>query len=81
MIFGASYTSRAVVPDGTVAPVVANPVTDYVPSARPGGRAPHVWLERGGARISAIDLVGDGLVLLTGRQGEGLETGRTAPGI
>ena len=50
MIFGAAYTSSAVVPDGTPPPPVANPVTDYVPSARPGGRAPHVWLERGGER-------------------------------
>jgi len=69
MIFGASYTSMAVVPDGTVAPAVANPVTDYVASARPGGRAPHVWLERDGARISTIDLVGNGFVLLTGPKG------------
>src|SRR4029077_11646917 len=44
MIFGASYESSAVVPDGTALPTVANPITDYVPSARPGGRAPHVWL-------------------------------------
>src|SRR5215831_8584003 len=48
MIFGATYTSAAVVPDGTAPPVLANPVTDYVPSARPGGRAPHVWLARKG---------------------------------
>ena len=70
MIFGASYTSMAVVPDGTAAPVVANPVTDYVASARPGGRAPHVWLERDGARVSTIDLVGKGFVLLTGPKGK-----------
>jgi hypothetical protein len=69
MIFGAAYTSAAVVPDGTAAPVVANAVTDYVPSGRPGGRAPHVWLERDGARISTIDLVGNGFVLLTGSRG------------
>lgn len=69
MIFGATYASGAVIPDGTPAPVVANPVTDYVPSARPGGRAPHVWLARGGTRISTIDLVGNGFVLLTGRAG------------
>ena len=56
MIFGAAYTSSAVVPDGTPAPMLANPVTDYVPSARPGARAPHVWLERNGVRISTIDL-------------------------
>ena len=57
-------------PDGTAAPTVANPITDYVPSARPGGRAPHVWLERGGERLSTIDLVGDGFVLLTTKAGQ-----------
>ena len=70
MIFGATYSSMAVAPDGTAAPVVANPVTDYVPSARPGGRAPHVRLARGGTPISTIDLVGNGFVLLTGRKGK-----------
>jgi putative polyketide hydroxylase len=65
MIFGASYTSKAVIPDGTAAQVLANPVTDYIPSARPGSRAPHVWLQRDGARISTTDVVGDGFVLLT----------------
>jgi 2-polyprenyl-6-methoxyphenol hydroxylase-like FAD-dependent oxidoreductase len=64
MIFGASYESSAVIADGSVPPAVENPVTDYVPSARPGGRAPHVWLERGGERISPIDLVGRRFVLL-----------------
>ena len=48
---------------------VANAVTDYTPSARPGGRAPHVWFERDGERISTIDLVGKGFALLTGAQG------------
>ena len=70
MIFGAAYDSSAVVPDGTAPPTVANPITDYVPSARPGGRAPHVWLEREGERLSTIDLVGDGFVLLTTRAGQ-----------
>jgi putative polyketide hydroxylase len=65
MIFGASYTSKAVIPDGTAAQVLANPVTDYIPSARPGSRAPHVWLQRDGARISTTDVVGNGFVLLT----------------
>ena len=48
MIFGAAYSSGAVVPDGTAAPDVANPVTDYVPSARPGARAPHVFFQHEG---------------------------------
>jgi len=69
MIFGASYRSAAVVPDGTPPPEVRNPVTDYVPSARPGARAPHAWLERDGTRLSTLDLFGDGFVLLAGADG------------
>jgi putative polyketide hydroxylase len=70
MIFGAQYQSSAVVPDGTAPPPVANPITDYIPSARPGSRAPHVWLERGGQRLSTIDLVGNDFVLLTAPAGK-----------
>jgi hypothetical protein len=69
MIFGASYASSAIVPDGTPPVPVANPVTDYVPSARPGGRAPHAWLQRNGGQISTIDLFGKGFVLLTAPKG------------
>jgi putative polyketide hydroxylase len=45
-------------------------VTQYVPSATPGRRAPHVWLERGGERTSTIDLLGGRFVLLAGPRGE-----------
>jgi putative polyketide hydroxylase len=69
MVFGASYDSPAVIPDGTPPPVVANPVTEYVPSARPGGRAPHVWLERDGRPVSTLDLCGMGFALLAGERG------------
>jgi putative polyketide hydroxylase len=69
LIFGASYESSAVIPDGTPPPPVANPVTDYVPTARPGSRAPHVWLVRGGERVSTIDLFWPRFVLLAGRNG------------
>src|SRR5215813_14542697 len=69
LIFGATYASMAVVPDGTVATVLANSITDYIPSARPGVRAPHVWLEREGNRVSTIDLFGDGFTLLVGAKG------------
>jgi hypothetical protein len=78
MIFGAKYTSRAVVPDGTDAVKVANAVTDYAPSARPGGRAPHVWFERDGERISTIDVVGKGFALLTGSRGEAWQAAASA---
>ena len=70
LIFGACYQSIAVVPDGTPPVVVDDPVTDYVPSARPGSRAPHVWLTRGSGQISTIDLFGPHFVLLAGRDGD-----------
>ena len=40
-----------------------------LPSAHPGCRAPHVWLESNGKRISTIDLVGRGFVLLAASGG------------
>jgi putative polyketide hydroxylase len=64
LIFGARYQSPAVVPDGSTPPQVSDPVTEYAPSAHPGCRAPHVWLENNGVRISTIDLLGRGFVLL-----------------
>jgi NAD(P)H:quinone oxidoreductase type IV len=36
---------------------------------RPGSRAPHVWLARGGQRVSTIDLFGRSFVLLTTFEG------------
>jgi hypothetical protein len=47
------------VPDGTPPP--ADDPAIYVPSARPGARAPHVWLRDG---RSILDLYGRGFVLL-----------------
>lgn len=73
LIFGMSYESSAVIPDGSPPPAVDDPVTQYVPSARPGGRAPHVWLacagDQRGERVSTIDLFGGRFVLLAGPQG------------
>jgi hypothetical protein len=36
---------------------------------RPGTRAPHVWLERNGEKISTLDLFGGNFVLLAGSAG------------
>ena len=69
LIFGASYDSAAVIPDGTMPEVNDSPITRYIPSARPGGRAPHVWLWRNGERISTVDLFGPWFTLLTGPEG------------
>ena len=49
---------------------VADPACDYVPSARPGARAPHVWLRRGATTISTLDLFGSRFVLLAGPNGQ-----------
>ena len=71
LIFGASYDSAAVIPDGTMPEVNDSPITQYLPSARPGARAPHVWLWRDGERISTVDLFGPWFTLLTGPEGAG----------
>ncbi len=68
--FGAAYQSAAVIPDGAVAPEVADSYSDYAPSATPGRRAPHVWLGRPDARLSTLDLFGAGFTLLAGPDGE-----------
>jgi putative polyketide hydroxylase len=64
LIFGARYQSPAVVPDGSMPPEVSDPVTEYAASAHPGCRAPHVWLESNGQKVSTLDLLGRGFVLL-----------------
>ena len=38
--------------------------------ARPGSRAPHLWLERNGKKISSLDLIGTHFVLLAASQGQ-----------
>lgn len=63
---GYVYETGAFVPETGAYSVFENP---QEPSGRPGSRAPHVWLEREGARVSTLDLVGDGLVLLAGSDG------------
>src|SRR5262249_60661933 len=47
------------IPDGT--PAYPDDPEVFVPSARPGSRAPHVWL---GENRSILDLCGGGFVLL-----------------
>jgi len=69
LVFGPRYVSSAVIPDGTAPPSPADPITEYIASAHPGCRAPHVWLSRGGEKISTIDLFGQRFVLLAGPSG------------
>ena len=53
------HPSPVVVDDGS--PVPADDTVGFVPCARPGVRAPHVWLGDG---RSILDLFGDGFVLM-----------------
>ncbi|CAL9593437.1 FAD-dependent oxidoreductase [Streptomyces sp. enrichment culture] len=55
-------------PQGAV--VGADPATPVVPegldlTGAPGSRSPHLWLRRGDARVSTLDLYEDSLVLLS----------------
>lgn len=53
--------SPVCVPDGTPVPKGDENTGVYAQTARPGARAPHVWLKEG---ISTLDLFGRGFVLL-----------------
>ena len=86
MDIGFHYRQGALVPDGTLAPEVRDPVVDYTPTARPGHRAPHLVLEHDGAEISSLDLFDRSFALLTTNKGQpwleaarGLSTGRKLP--
>jgi putative polyketide hydroxylase len=63
-----SYQSSLVVPDGTNA--LAITAAEYLPNARPGSRAPHLWLQGPDGVISTIDLFVDSFTLLTDSDGE-----------
>ena len=48
----------------------SSPVRAYLPTALPGARLPHAWIERDGRRISTLDLVAyDRFTLITGPAG------------
>jgi len=59
----------ALVPDDTDAPSPADPVNDYVPTARPGHRAPHLAIQGENGESSTLDLFGKNFVLLCGPDG------------
>ena len=64
---GYLYHSPAIVPEGREEKSHDDPRQTF---GRPGSRAPHIWLNRGGTRISTIDLYGKSLVLLAGLEGQ-----------
>jgi 2-polyprenyl-6-methoxyphenol hydroxylase-like FAD-dependent oxidoreductase len=66
--FGAAYTSSAVISDGTSPPQVTDSYSDYVQTATPGCRAPHVWLGQREAQLSTLDLFDSAFTLLAAPQ-------------
>ncbi len=62
---GYTYSSGAVVDDGTPEPTSVDPIRVYEPSTRPGSPLPHAWLDAcGGDRVSTLHLVRPGRFLL-----------------
>ena len=68
LVFGARYTSAAVVADGPAEPAQGQ-TGHYVPSAAPGCRAPHVWLNKSGQRLSTLDFPGRRFVMFCAVEG------------
>jgi 2-polyprenyl-6-methoxyphenol hydroxylase-like FAD-dependent oxidoreductase len=60
--FGQLVRSKAVIGAGLTLPAAATPQQW---AGQPGTRAPHVWIEHAGKRISSLDLFGREFVLIT----------------
>jgi len=67
-ILGYRYASCAVVAEEDAGQADARP-EELDLTGRPGTRAPHVWMERAGARLSTLDLFDGRFVLLAGAEG------------
>ena len=69
---GFSYSTGAIVGDGTEPVRVGNPVRELLPSSRPASRLPHGWVVKDGKLISTLDLVTDGAMTLFVARGSAL---------
>jgi putative polyketide hydroxylase len=69
LYLGFTYSSGSVIGDGTQPPVLDDPKNEYKPSATPGARAPHIWIDPRYQR-SVLDLFGSGFVLLAATRNE-----------
>ncbi|WAM14782.1 FAD-dependent oxidoreductase [Rhodococcus sp. JS3073] len=68
--FGYTYSSAAVVDDGSDPYIPLDPVRLYEPSTKPGHPLPHAWVEREGERLPLGTLVhGDYFLLIAGEDG------------
>lgn len=74
---GYIYHSAAVIPDDPRDGKVHESPRES--KGRPGTRAPHVWINRGGQKISTLDLFGRNFALLAGAEGSAVcESARAA---
>lgn len=62
LVLGVTYHSDAVLIDDDTPPALSDRGTDYVPTARPGHRMPHLWLTH---NRSTLDALGEWFTLLT----------------
>jgi putative polyketide hydroxylase len=62
LVLGVAYHSDAVLTNGSTPPELSDPGTDYVPTAEPGHRMPHLWLKD---NHSTLDTHGEWFTLLT----------------
>ncbi|GAC1597690.1 MAG: FAD-dependent oxidoreductase [Acidimicrobiales bacterium] len=79
IVLGYRYESAVIESDGTDPPILDDPVNDYVPTARPGHRAPHMWLDAEHTR-STLDCFGGSFTILTDASGRATaERGSRSP--
>ncbi|WP_445184836.1 FAD-dependent monooxygenase [Pseudonocardia sp. Cha107L01] len=62
LVLGVAYHSDALLTNGSTPPELSDPGTDYVPTAQPNHRMPHLWLKD---NHSTLDTHGEWFTLLT----------------
>jgi len=67
---GFTYEKGAFVPDGTEVPTPEDPVNEFLPTAHPGRRAPHLPVTTENHETSLLDFFTGDFVLLAGKAGE-----------
>lgn len=78
---GVHYAGKgAFIPDGRPLPD-ATDVSQYLPAATPGWRAPHFWFNVGKERSSSISLSNGHFVLLCGARGEAWKAAAASLGL
>jgi len=75
LVAGYRYRSRAILSEDAEAELLDKP---EALTGQPGTRVPHMWLERGGQRVSTLDLLDGSFVLLAGPADASWQTAASA---